>query len=91
MYVYIKWYIYQIIIIILLGLIEFINIARLDFDNLNTISNTKSNIWVKGITIDCKAFEAYGDIICVLVGYDDCNLNVYKKEVPNDYSEALLQ
>ena len=60
-------------------------------NNLNIISNTKSDIRIKGINIDCKVFEIYGDIICVLVGYDDCNLNVYNKNIPNDYSEALLQ
>ena len=59
---------------------SFINIERLDFDTR-----------IKGINIDCKVFEAYGDIICVFVGYDDCNLNVYNKEVPNNYSQALLQ
>ena len=69
----------------------FINIARLDFGNLNHISTTKSNFLIKGTTIDCKAFETYGDIICIFVRYDGCNLNIYDKEVPNDYSLALLQ
>ena len=70
---------------------SYINIERLDFNTINQISTTKSDIRVKGLTIDCKAFEEYGDIICVYVGYDGCNLNVYNKNIPNDYSEALLQ
>ena len=64
---------------------SFINIERLNFDNLNIISNTKSDIRIKGINIDCKVFEIYGDIICIFVGYDDCNLNVYNKNIPSDY------
>ncbi len=70
---------------------SYINIAQVNFDPFAHISTTKSNIKIKGITIDCKAFEKYGDIICVFVGNDDCNLNVYNKEVPSDYSQALLQ
>ncbi len=50
----------------------FINIARLNFSNLNDISTTKSNVKInKGLTIDCKVFESYGDIICVYVDMMD--------------------
>ena len=36
-------------------------------------------IRIKDLTLDCKAFDIYGDIICSYdVVYDGCNLNVYK-------------
>ena len=70
---------------------SYINIAQLDFDLFNHISSTKSIIKIKGITIDCKAFEKYGDIICVFVGNDDCNLNIYNRNITSVYSKALLQ
>ena len=70
---------------------SYINIVRLDFNNLNDISNTKSDISIKGSTIDCKAFDIYGDIICIYVGHDGCNLNVYNKTISNDYSQTLFQ
>ena len=35
-------------------------------------------IRIKDLTIYCKTFDIYGDIICCYVVYDGCNLNVYK-------------
>jgi hypothetical protein len=63
----------------------------LDLNLLNLISIIKYNINIKGLTIDYKDYETYGDNICVSIRYDVFNLNVYNKEVPNNYSQALLQ
>ena len=58
----------------------------MDLNLLNLISIIKYNINIKGLTIDYKDYETYGDNICVSIRYDVFNLNVYNKEVPNDSS-----
>ena len=75
----------QLIIIMQVGYEYLINLVQFNSDI------TKSNVIIKGRTIDCKAFSSYGDIICIYVGYDGCNLNVYKKDITSSYSETLIQ
>ncbi len=69
----------------------FINIMKYDYVNSLIISSTKSsNILNKGPTIDCKGFSYYEHIICVYLGYDGCNVNIYSSEL-SDYSDTLIQ
>ena len=52
---------------------------------------TKSNVIIKGRTIDCKAFSYYGDIICVYVTSGGCVINLYDKNIYSTYSNSLKQ
>ncbi len=68
-----------------------INLIEFNSDITGISSTIKSNIICKGTTIDCKAFTSFGNIVCVHVGYDGCNLNVYKKDFTGTYSDILIQ
>ena len=70
---------------------SYINIARINFNNLYDISSTKSNEKNNGATIDCKAFSNYGDIICVYVTSGGCVINLYDKNIYSTYSNSLKQ
>ena len=64
---------------------------KYDYVNSLIISSTKSSsILNKGPTIDCKGFSYYEHIICVYLGYDGCNVNIYSSEL-SDYSDTLIQ
>ena len=66
---------------------SYINIANINFNNLNDNSTTKSDIVNEknnGETIDCKAVSYYGDIICVYVTIRGCMINLYDKEFYNN-------
>ena len=68
-----------------------INLVQFNSEITGISQITKSNVIIKGRTIDCKAFASYGDIICIYVGYDGCNLNVYRKDITSIYTETLIQ
>ena len=52
----------------------------------------KSNS-IRGNTIDCKGFSNsdYSHIICVYVGINGCNANIYYSDIQEDYSQALIK
>ena len=69
----------------------FLHIVQFNFDTFQILFELKSNILIKGPTIDCKGFSTFNHIICVYVGYDGCNVNIYSVNINQEYSNALIQ
>ena len=74
---------------------SFINFIQFNFIFLSFGKNkiTKSTS-IRGDTIDCKGFSysnVYDHIICVYVGTNGCDINIYHSDIPEDYSQASIK